>query len=583
MSTTALDAAATEAGDLRGNSRLERRAKRLVAVGAPLLVGTLVALPLALLLLNSFNLAQPGREAVYGVTNWVSAFSDPSALSALSNTVALGAVRTALSLPMALALTWLIARSDMPGRSVVELLCWLGVFLPLLPLTLGWILLMDPGFGLINAALQQTGLVNGPVFNIYSFWGIVWVHIASSTVYYKVVLLLPFFRRAGASMEEAARTCGANQFVAITRVTIPLLAPAVLGVTVLSFVRSLEVFEVELLLGKPANISVYSTRIYDLFRDQPPRVGEATALGFIFLVVLVGLAVLYQWYLRGKVFTTVTGQGYSTRPARLGRWRWVASGTCFAFFGIALFAPLVFLVLGSFMRRYGFFQLANPFTLNHWQNLFSDPVFFSSIRNSIVMGAATAVVVVAVYSLVAYAIVRGRSPLLRVADVLMWMPWAVPGILMSLGLLWLALGTPLRTVLYGSLLGMILALAIKDSPLSTQFFKISFLQIGRELEEAARVTGASWFRMYTRVLLPLLMPTVITVALLSFLSAIRDISTSVLLYSAASRPLSILMLEYSFSGEMERGTAIGVLVTVFVLVVTVGARWLGFRMSRERV
>jgi iron(III) transport system permease protein len=563
--------------------QLELRLRRLVIVGGPLLVGTIVALPVVLLLVNSFNIAQPGREAVYGAQNWLRAFADPTALAALWNTVALGAVRTAVSLPIALALTWLIARSDMPGRAWIELLCWLGIFLPQLPLTLGWILLLDPGYGLINAALSRLGLTDGSLFNIYSFWGIVWVHLASSSIYYKVVLLLPVFRRVGAALEEAARTCGANQLVATLRITIPLLAPAVVGVTVLAFVRSLEVFEVELLLGKPANISVYSTRIYDLFREQPPRVGEATALGFIFLVVLVGLAVLYQRYVRGRSFTTVTGQGYSTAAVRLGRWRWPISITCFAFFGVALAAPLTFLVLGSFMRRYGFFQLDNPYTLNHWQNLFSDPVFFSSVRNSLILAAGASVIVVLLYSLVAYALVRVRSRLLRVADLLMWLPWAVPGILMSLGLLWLALGTPLRGILYGSLMGIILALAIKDSPLSTQFFKAAFLQIGRELEECARVTGASWLQTYQRVLLPLLVPTAITVALLSFLSAIRDVSTAVLLYSSQSRPLSILMLEYSFSGELERGTAIGVLVTVFVLIVTVAARWLGFRLSRERV
>jgi iron(III) transport system permease protein len=149
-------------------------------------------------------------------------------------------------------------------------------------------------------------------------------------------------------------------------------------------------------------------------------------------------------------------------------------------------------------------------------------------------------------------------------------------------MLWLSLGTPLRSILYGSLLNIALALALKDSPLSTQFFKASFLQIGKELEESARVTGASWFRTYWRVLLPLLAPTVFTVGILSFLSAIRDISTPVLLYSAESRPLSILMLEYSFSGEMERGAAIGVLVAVFVMVVTIAVRALGLRVARER-
>jgi iron(III) transport system permease protein len=190
--------------------------------------------------------------------------------------------------------------------------------------------------------------------------------------------------------------------------------------------------------------------------------------------------------------------------------------------------------------------------------------------------------VVLIYSLVAYNIVRLPSRPARLTDILVWVPWAVPGILLSLGLLWLFLGTPLRSVLYGSVTGIIVAMVIKDSPLSTQFFKASFLQIGTELEESARVSGASWVQMYWRVLLPLLAPTAVTVGLLSFLSALRDISTPVLLYSAQSRPLSILMLEYSFSGEMERGAAIGVLVTVFVMVVTLVARGVGLRLSRDR-
>lgn len=550
--------------------------------GAPLLVGGIVALPLVLLLANSFNVAAPGREATYGLDNWVRAFSDPSTLSALWNSVSLGLARTIISLPAALALGWLIARSDMPGRSAIELLCWFGIFLPALPLVFGWILLLDPQYGLVNQALMKLPFVSGPVFNIYSYLGIIWVHLASTSIFYKVVLLVPAFRRVGASLEEAARMSGASQLTTTMRITIPLLAPAVIGVTVLAFVRSLEVFEVELLLGKPVNISVYSTRIYDLVRDQPPRFGEATALGFVFLLVLVGLALLYQWYLAGKSFATVTGRGYTAMPVRLGRWGWVATAACFGFFLISLAMPLVFLVLGSFMRRYGFFQLNNPFTLAQWQNLFGDPVFFSSVRNSLIIASAVAVLVVVVYSLVAYAIVRTPSRATKATDLLVWMPWAVPGILMSLGLLWLFLGTPLRGILYGSLLGIVVAMVIKDSPLSTQFFKASLLQIGPELEESARTSGASWFATYRRVLLPLLAPTAVTVGLLSFLSAIRDISTPVLLYSAQSRPLSILMLEYSFSGEMERGAAIGVLVTVFVMIVTLGARALGLRAARER-
>jgi iron(III) transport system permease protein len=295
------------------------------------------------------------------------------------------------------------------------------------------------------------------------------------------------------------------------------------------------------------------------------------------------LAGLNQWYLRGKAFTTVTGTGFSAAPVRLGRWRWPISLACYAYFAISLAAPLAFLVLGSFMRRYGFFQIANPFTLDHWGVLFSDPAFLPSAKNSLIIASCVAIGGMILYSFVAYAIVRNKSIATRVADILVWIPWAVPGILLSLGLLWLFLATPLRVGLYGTLLGIIVALIMKDSPLSTQFYKAGILQLGAELEQSARVCGASWWTTYIKVLLPLLAPTAVTVGLLAFLSAIRDISTTVLLYSAQSRPLSILMMEYGFTGQMERSAAIGVLVTIFVLGVTLGARSFGLRVARERV
>src|SRR5581483_11497889 len=434
-----------------------------------------------------------------------------------------------------------------------------------------------------NLALKQLPFIHGSVFNVYGFWGIVWVHIACSTVYFMVILMLPALRRIGASMEEAARMCGANQLRTLTRITIPLLTPAILGVMLLAFVRSLETFEVELVIGKPAGISVYSTRIYDLVRDQPPHFGEATALGFVFLLVMVVLAVFYQRAIRGRSFVTVTGKSFSTEPVKLGRFRWLAVSASFGFIAVAMTAPLIFLLLGSFMRRYGFFQIQNPFTAKHWQDLFNDPAFLSSAANSLKLAATVAVVVVVVYSLVAYRLVRIPSRATRTGELLLWVPWAVPGILMSLGLLWMFLGTPLRSALYGTLFGIILAIVIKESPFATLFFRAGMLQIGAELEESARVNGATWLRTYFRILRPLLAPTAMSVALLSFLSAIRDISTTVLLYSPPSRPISILMLEYSFAGEMERGAAIGVLVTIFVLLVTIGARSLGFRLARERV
>jgi iron(III) transport system permease protein len=235
------------------------------------------------------------------------------------------------------------------------------------------------------------------------------------------------------------------------------------------------------------------------------------------------------------------------------------------------------------MRLYGFFNVPNAFTLAQWQAVLSDPAFANGVRNSLIISTAAAVVSIIIYSAVAYAIVRIRSRSLQAVDLLVWSPWAMPGILMGLGLLWLFLATPLRTVLYGTLGGLVVAFVVRASPLSTQFFKTGLMQLGRDLEEAGRVCGGRWLVVYRRILLRLLAPTAVTVGLLTFLQAIHDVPTAVLLYTAKSRPLSILMLEYSFSGTRERGAAVGVLITAFVMLILLGARFFGYRLSRERL
>lgn len=544
-----------------------------------LLIGLLVGLPVVALLANSFNTAPLGQTATYGLENWRDAFSQRVVWDALWNSLLLGMVRTVISMPIAVAFAWLIARTDMPGRSKLEVLCWLGIFLPHLPLAFGWILLLDPRNGLVNTFIRD--LIGISPFNIYSFWGITWVHLASTAVFYKVVLLLPFFRRMAPALEEAAQMSGANQLTTILRITLPILAPALLSIGFLGFVISLEVFELELLLGLPAGIYVYSTLIYDFAREQPPLYGQATALGFVFLIMMVSMAILYQWYIRSREFTTVTGRGFTPSRVHLGKWKYPAVALCYGYLLVSLAAPTVFLVLGSFMRRYGFFNLKNPYTLERWQALFADPVFLTSVKNTLIIATSVALVAIIIYSLVAYTVVRTRSAASQVTDVLAWLPWAIPGILLSLAMLWLILATPMRSVLYGSLTGIILAMVVKSSPVSTQMFKAAFLQIGKELEESAQVSGATWFTMYRRILLPLLAPSAVTVGLLTFMSSVRDIATPALLYASPTRPLSILMLEYSFNNEFERAAAIGVLIAVFVLVVTVGARRLGLNLMRE--
>jgi iron(III) transport system permease protein len=300
----------------------------------------------------------------------------------------------------------------------------------------------------------------------------------------------------------------------------------------------------------------------------------------VFLFVLAVLLFFYWKFLRGgKKFTVVTGQGYSTLRVKLGKWRCVACAGCLLYVAVTMLLPLAFLVIGSFMRRYGFFNIAAPFTLNHWYNMLSDPIFLIALKNSLIIASTTAVGGVLLYSALAYLLVSRRTITAPLLESLSWLPHVLPGILLSLGVLWLFLATPLRFFLYGSVWGIAVALILADGPVTTQAFKAGLLQLGGDLEEAARVSGASWAYTYRRVLLPLLAPIAAAVGLMNFGSALTSISTPVLLYSHGSRPLAILLLEYSFTGELERAAALGLLITVIIGVMMLVGRKLGLQLA----
>jgi len=536
--------------------------------------------PLLFLLTGSFNLAAPGKPAVYGFDNWFRAFTDPGTLSALWMSFLLSVVRLIPAMILSVMFAWLIARTDMPGGKWIESACWIAYFVPDFPLVLAWILLLDPNFGFLNTLAKSLPFIDRAIFNPYSFWGIVWVHTSTGGIWFKVMLLVPVFRRLGASLEEAARVAGANTTTMLWRITLPVLAPMILAVSVLSFIRGLQSFNTELLLGTPADIYVYSTKIYDFLHREPRAYGEATALGSVFLFVLAILLFFYWRCLSGnKKFTVVTGQGYSTLRVKLGKWRYVAFTGCLFYVGVMMLLPVTFLIIGSFMRRYGFFNITSPFTLNHWHNMLADPIFLVALKNSLIIASVTAIGGILLYSALAYLLVSKRTVTAPLLESLCWIPHVLPGILLSLGVLWLFLATPLRFFLYGTVWGIAFALILADSPVTTQAFKAGLLQLGSDLEESARVSGASWAYTYRRILLPLLAPIAAAVGLMNFGSALTSISTPVLLYSHQSRPLAILLLEYSFTGELERAAALGLLITLIIGAMMLIARKLGLQLS----
>ncbi|HXK29394.1 MAG TPA: iron ABC transporter permease [Candidatus Binatia bacterium] len=546
----------------------------LVLIGLLILV---LAYPIGLLFVKSFVASRPGQATVWTINGWVAAFTDATLPAALGNTFFLALVRVFITSGLAIFFAWVVTRTDTPLKGSIEVMLWLGFFLPLLPMTMGWILLLDPHYGLINKFFMSIfGLAEAP-FDIYSYWGIIWCHLAFSTSV-RFMLMTPAFSAMDAALEEAGLVCGSNRAGVLMRVTIPVLAPAVLASTALGLIRSLESLEIEMVLGIPAGIYVVPTKIWDFIHWEPPLYDRATALCSVFLIFIVLLIWLHRAFLGGREFTTVSGRSHLVETFSLGRWRWVTCSLCLLFIAVMILLPLATLVMGTFMEFFGHFDVEKPWTARHWIGALTDPVFLRSLKNTIVLGLGAAMFGTLVYALISYLIVRTRVPGRGVIDILSWLPWALPGVLISLALLWAVLGSGgYVKLIYGTVSLLILAIVIKEMPLGTQIIKAAVQQISPELEEASSAAGANWLEYFRRILLPLLKPTMVSVAIIVFISAARDIPTIIFLSTHETRTLSLLMLDYIAEANQEKAAVLGVFLVFLIFGLLLVGRLLGFR------
>ena len=550
------------------------------SIPALLLVGILIlvlAYPIGLLFVKSFVASRPGQPTIWTINGWVAAFSDARLPVVLGNTFVLAFARVTITSGLAIFFAWVVTRTDTPLKGLIEMSLWLGFFLPLLPMTMGWILLLDPHYGLINKFLTSLFALSGSPLNIYSYWGIVWCHLAFSTSV-RFMLMTPAFSAMDAALEEAGLVCGSNRAGVLMRVTIPVLAPAVLASTALGFIRSLESLEIEMVLGIPAGIYVVPTKIWDFVHWEPPLYDRATALCSIFLLLIFLMIWLHRVILGGRDFITVSGRSHIVETSSLGRWRWVTLALYLLFIFVMILLPLVTLIMGTFMEFFGHFDLEKAWTTRHWTGAFTDPVFLRSWKNTMILGSAAAIAGSLIYALISYMIVRTRVPGRGVIDVLSWLPWALPGVLISLALLWTVLSSGSYVkFMYGTVSLLVLAIIIKEMPLGTQIIKAAVLQISPELEEASSAAGANWLEYFRRILLPLLKPTLVSVAIIVFISAARDIPTVLFLSTHQSRTLSVLMLDYIAEANQEKAAVLGVFLVFIIFALLIVGRLLGFR------
>jgi iron(III) transport system permease protein len=558
------------------------KGRTFIMAATILVLGTFLIYPMIILLTLSFDsapdiIAGPAR---WSFSNWGNAWATPGLLESLWNSCLIWFLVTAIGLPAGILIAWALARTDIPASRGLEVCFWIAYIIPILASTLGWTMLLSPGWGLLNKAAELLPFVHPPgPFNIYSVPGIVFTKLMAGGIAFNVVLLTPAFRNMNRVLEEAALVAGATNLRTMIRVTLPLMVSPIALVLALQVINIFGGFEVEYLIGSQFHFFVFSTLIYQLVTvNAIPQYAAAIVLASITMVVIALVVPLQRWVLRRRIYTTVST---SFTPGRisLGRWRLPVLGGVIAVLFALAGLPAMTLAVGSFMTRVGFFNIPHVWTLQHWQEVFSNPSFTSALITTLTLACTAAIAGPILFSLIAYVIVRTQWRGRAILDWMIWGSSAMPGILLGLGLLLMFLITPGLKVLFGTIWPLIIVMVLGGATTGTNLFKGVLVQIGASMEEAARVSGGGWTRSYFRVVVPILMPSMVLVGLLNFVAAAGATASIILLASYNTTSLSILGLQFAIGGQVEDGGIVSLVIMALSLGVALPARLLASRLG----
>jgi iron(III) transport system permease protein len=568
-----------EAGDVRIVPA--RRPLLRFPAEAPLLAGVVAAIaflavvPLAYLGYRTFV-----EDGDLTLRAFREAYSADGLAGMLGNSLAFAAGAAALALVVGAGLAFLVVRTDVPARGLLVCCALVPLVVPGVLYTIAWIFLASPRSGSLNRLLEP--IAGQGALDVFGMGGMIVVeglHLAPIAF----LLLAAAFRSMDASAEEAAFTSGARLPTVLRRVTLPLLRPALLGAALLMVVRSLESFEVPALVGIPGGVWVFTSRIWRTLGEYPLDLGKAGAYGLT-LLALTGVGVLAVALLvrRGERFETITGRGRRPRRLTLGRWRLPVTVLAGAYVLVAAILPLLVLVYVSVQPVYRPLSLAGfrDATLASYRALFEDGDVLRALWNSILLAVGSATVVVLLMAVAAWLVVRTRVPGRRIVDGLAFLPLAVPGVVLGTALLAVYLRVPLPV--YGTLWILFIAYLTRFMPYGMRSGAAAMAQLGRELEESARTCGARWWQTFRRITVPLVLPGLAAGWIAVVALSLRELSSSIVLYSPGNEVLSIVIWEQYEDGRFPELAALGVLMVVALGLLVALAYRLG-RRSRLRI
>ena len=588
MANSILEQEAALSGSVSRSRAITRRRGidwRYVIFGAVVVVLVYqVAIPLVILIWASLTEARPGSPDFFLLENLTLAhyfrtLQSPYLYTALWNTAVFTSGVTVIAFLLGSSLAWLVARTNMPFRELVTVLCLVRLIVPGILTTVAWVFLAGPEIGVFNVLAQNYLGFAEPPLNVYSMAGMIWVE-AMDLLPLSFLLMSAALRSMDPSLEEASLVAGKSLAYTTMRVTFPILLPAVMATLILLIIRGIETFETPAILGVPVGIMTFVTEIWINTSTTPTDLGLAATYSVFVLLLCLSLVVCYNCATRhSAMFTTVSGKAYRPRITDLGPWRWPMFGFAILVMSASVLLPMLVLFWSSVMPRFipVSAEALKLVTLENYARVLQYPLTRRAFLNSSFLGITSATATVFLISIVAWLTVKTRVRGRHLLDLLAFAPIAIPSIMMGVAFLWLYIVLPIPV--YGTLGILFLFYLARYMPVVMRILSASIVQIGNELHEAAEVTGASWWRSFRTITLPLLRPGLVAAWVFVLIHAFRELSGSLILYSSGNEPIGVAIFDLWEDGSFPLLSAFGVIVFVVLVVLSILAQRVGARFG----
>lgn len=532
-----------------------------------LLTTTAVFLPLALIFYQSFLSAPfffPSKELGIGAYEFI--FADEDFRQAFLNSLIVAAGMVVVAVPLGAILAFLMVRTDLPGRSWIEPLLLIPVFVSPMVLAFGYVVAVGPaGF----FSLPVKNLIGTVPWNIYSVFSIAIIagltHVPHVYLYASAAL-----KSLGSDVEEAARVAGASAFDVARDISLPMVMPALLFSGVLVFFLGFEIFGLALVLGDAENHLVLTTYIYKLTNKLgTPSYHLMAAVAVCLIAITFPLVLLQRMLLKhANKYIAVKGKAGRQRPLPLGNWRWLAAAILFIWLAVTVVIPLSGITLRAFVSNWGEgVKLADVLTLDHFHSILDQPHLIRGVLNTLAIGVIGGGLAVFCYTAIGLATHRKTDGWSRFVDYMVLVPRAVPGLLAGLAIFWVFLFFPPLQNLRSTLVSVWLAYSVVWLAYGMRLISSALLQVGPELEEAARTAGASQGQVSRHVTLPLIRFGLLASWLLVFMIFEREYSTGVYLLSPGTEVIGSLIVSLWASGAIDLVAALSL---INVLLVGIG-------------